>query len=256
MFQKLPPHTLLIYTLTMRAYVSAVCGDFETAEEALTESGRLIELPQLSVLRGVWLYVKGMVRRCEGRVDEAFAAYTQAMGTVRSSGDTRTLFYLRNNIAALHHEMGHLDEAVDLYRAALQQLHQSPRADPLMMAFMHNWLAHALTARGDLREARSQVQQSLQHCRRSVGLRHFAGMLGLLVARQGRLREAALLVGCDDAARERRGEVRTPFDTRTTNATLALVSAGHPQGLIDAWRVEGMALDEDATMALVTASPD
>ena len=36
---------------------------------------------------------------------------------------------------------------------------------------------------------------------------------------------AALLLGCDDAARERRGEARTPWDLRTLAGTLALVGA-------------------------------
>ena len=92
--------------------------------------------------------------------------------------------------------------------ALIDHLQRSPLTDAQMLAFALNWYAHALTGQGALEEAQAQVLRSLPHCRRSVGLRHFAGMLALLAARQGRLREAALLVGCDDAARQRRGERR------------------------------------------------
>jgi hypothetical protein len=120
------------------------------------------------------------------------------------------------------------------------------------MAFALNWYAHALAGQGALEEAQAQVLRSLPHCRRSVGLRHFAGMLALLSARQGRLREAALLIGCDDAARERRGERRTPSDERTRAAALKHIGAAHPSASIEAWRLEGAGLDEDATVALVS----
>ena len=78
-------------------------------------------------------------------------------------------------------------------------------------------------------------------------------MLALLAARQGRLRDAALLVGCDDAARARRGEVRSRSDTRMLDAALALVGAVHAPSELAAWRLAGAGLDEDATIALASA---
>jgi tetratricopeptide (TPR) repeat protein len=246
-----PPSVVLVYALCMRGYVAGICGELTLARRTLDRVHALMQLPPLAPLRGIPLYIEGMVRRFEGRPHDALAAYTEALPYVRRHGDGRTLFYLQNNMAAVHHEMGHLDEAVDQYRRAIATLEASPRTDAEMMAFVLNWYAHALTAQGALDDALEQVRRSLPYCRRSVGVRHFAGMLGLLAARQGRLREAALLLGCDDAARQRRGEVRTPFDQRTMKAILALVGAEHAPERVAVWRLQGTALEEAEVAALV-----
>lgn len=243
----------LVIALCMSAYVGAVTADFEGAERHLARGLELIEQPHLHGFRGLWLYNCGMVRRYQGRTEEALAAFAQALPLVRAGGDARVLFYVLNNLAALHQEIGHVDEAVDQFRAMIEHLRRSPMTDAQMMAFALNWYAHALTVQGTLSEAQAQVMQSLPHCRRSLGLRHFAGMLALLAARQGRLRDAARMVGCDDAARARRGEVRSQTDTRMLNATLALVGAVHAPAEVAAWRLEGAGLDEDAAIALASA---
>ncbi len=247
-----PPQVVLVYTLCMRAYVAGICGDLRLARDSLERVQQIVQqTPALALMRGTTLYIEGMVCRYEGRPQQAFAAYTEAMPYVRQTGDGRTLFYLQNNIAAVHHEMGHLDEAVDQYRATLAHLEASPRTDAEMMAFLLHWYAHALTVQGALDEALALVRRSLPYCRRALGLRHFSGLLALLAARQGRLREAALLLGADDAARQRRGEARTPFDQRALSATLSLVGAAHAHERIAVWRVQGMALDEGQVVDLV-----
>lgn len=246
-----PPSMVLVYALCMRGYVAGICGDLALARGTLDRVHALTQPAPFAPLRGLPLYIEGMVRRFEGRSHEALAAYTEALPYVRRHGDGRTLFYLQSNMAAVHHEMGHLDEAVDQYRRAIVALEDSPRTDAQMMSFALLWYAHALTAQGALDEALEQVRRSLPYCRRSVGLRHFAGMLALLAARRGKLREAALLLGCDDAARQRRGEVRTPFDLRTMKAVLALVGAQHGEERVVVWRVQGGALEEGEVAELV-----
>lgn len=246
-----PPQVMLVSVCCVRAYVAGVCGQLLLARESLQRAAELVQRPELSMLRGVLLYIEGMVCRYEGRPDAAFAAFTEAQPFVRRAGDGRTMFYLHNNLAAVHHELGHLDESVAQYRATLRMLQASPRTDAEMMAFVLNWYAHALTEQGALDEALAQVERSLPYCRRSLGLRHFSGMLALLAARRGRLREAVLLLGCDDAARQRRGESRTPFEMRAMATTLALVAAVHPHERVAVWRLQGSALDEDEAQALI-----
>ncbi|CAN7662192.1 winged helix-turn-helix domain-containing protein [Variovorax sp. LjRoot84] len=251
-FERQPPHGLLALTLCSNAYVAAVSGDFDSAERRLAQCRELVEQPGLRPFKGTWLYCTGMVRRYQDQPVQALSAFSQALPLVRSEGNARTLFHVLNNLAAMHHELGHVDEAVAQFRGLIDHLQRSTLADAQMMAFALNWYAHALTGQGALEEAQAQVLRSLPHCRRSVGLRHFAGMLALLAARQGRLREAALLIGCDDAARQRRGERRSPSDDRAMAAALALIGAAHPAASIEAWRLEGAGLDEDAIMALVS----
>lgn len=251
-FERQPPHGLLALTLCSNAYVAAVSGDFDSAERRLAQCRELVEQPGLRAFKGTWLYCSGMVRRYQDQPVQALSAFSQALPLVRSEGNARTLFHVLNNLAAMHQELGHVDEAVAQFRGLIDHLQRSPLTDAQMMAFALNWYAHALAGQGALEEAQAQVLRSLPHCRRSVGLRHFAGMLALLSARQGRLREAALLIGCDDAARERRGERRTPSDERTRAAALKHIGAAHPSASIEAWRLEGAGLDEDATVALVS----
>lgn len=248
-----PPSMVLVYALCMRGYVAGICGDLALARRTLDRVHQLTQPAPFAPLRGLPLYIEGMVRRFEGRPHDALAAFTEALPYVRRHGDGRTLFYLQSNMAAVHHEMGHLDEAADQYRRCLVGLEDSPRTDAQMMSFALVWYAHALTAQGLLDEALEQVRRSLPYCRRSVGLRHFAGMLALLAARRGMLREAALLLGCDDAARQRRGEARTPFDVRTMKAVLALVGAQHGAERVAVWRVQGAGLDEAEAAALLVA---
>jgi predicted ATPase/DNA-binding winged helix-turn-helix (wHTH) protein len=246
-----PPSMVLVYVLCMRGYVAGICGDLALARRTLDRVHALTQLEPLAPLRAIPLYIEGMVLRFEGRPSEALAAYTDALPYARRHGDGRTLFYLQNNMAAVHHDMGHLDEAVEQYRRTIASLEASSRTDAEMMAFVLNWYAHALTAQGALDEACEQVRRSLPYCRRSVGVRHFAGMLGLLAARRGRLREAALLLGCDDAARQRRGEVRTPFDVRTMKTILALLGTDHTAERVAVWRLQGTALEEGEVADLV-----
>ncbi len=255
-FDQQPPQPAQAMAGCMSAYVAAVSGDFEKAERRLTQYRALVEIPAMRGFKGLWLYIMGMVRRYQDRPDDALTAFNQALPLVRGGGNARVLFYVLNNLAAMHHELGHLDEAASQFRGVIDHLQRSPLTDAQMMAFALNWYAHALTSLGELDKAEAQVMLSLPHCRRSVGLRHFAGMLALLFARQGRLREAALLIGCDDAARERRGEMRTPTDRRTLAGTLSLIGAAHPPAQVDAWRLEGTGLDEDAVAALLAGHDD
>ncbi|WP_326541242.1 ATP-binding protein [Pseudorhodoferax sp.] len=253
-FERHPPRAPLLFTVCMQAYVACASGDLVLARQSLEHARALTQLPALAGLRGLWLYAEGMVCRSEDRPDAAFAAFDAALPTVRQAGDGRTLFYLYANLAVVQHELGHLDEALAQFQATLRLLQASPRTDAQMMATALLLYVHALTDQGALDEAQAQVRRSLPYCRRSLGLRYFAGTLALLAARRGRLREAVLLAGCDDAAYARRGEVRMPRDVRALQAVLALAAQEHAPERITGWRLQGSALDEAQAEALVLGS--
>ncbi|MDQ6685123.1 MAG: tetratricopeptide repeat protein, partial [Pseudomonadota bacterium] len=251
-FETEASHHLLVLTLCMRAYVASVRGDFDTADASLARSGEVIELHRLEALKGLRLYNVGMLRRYQGRAEEALVAFEESLPLVRNGGDSRLLFYIENNLAATHLELGRVEEALSRYAALIEVMQGSSRADAQMMAFALMWQLHALTIQGSLEAAAAKVAQALPHCRRSIGVRHFAGMLALLAARQGRLHLAALLVGCDEAARARRGEIRMPSASTALAATLALIDAAHAPDVVATWRQQGGALDDDATIALLS----
>ncbi|HJS03431.1 MAG TPA: hypothetical protein VJ832_08125, partial [Variovorax sp.] len=47
-------------------------------------------------------------------------------------------------------------------------------------------------------------------------------------------------------------ERRSPSDERTMTAAMALIGSAHPAASVEAWRLEGAGLDEDAVVALVS----
>jgi len=247
-----PPGSLAI-TLTLMSYVAAVSGDFATANDCLTECEQCLGSAMPRSLRCIWLYNLGMLRRYEGRHAEALAAFEAALPLAREVGNARQLFYVLNNLAAACRELGRLEQALAGFDATLEHLRRSPLTDAQMMAFALMWSAQALVDAGRLAEAQQRVIEAVPLARRSTGLRHFAGFLAHLAARQGRAGAAARLLGCDDAARERRGEPRIPSDERELQATLALLAPLASAAQLQAWRRTGRELDEDSVQALALA---
>jgi len=240
------------HALTAMTHVAIMRGDFAAAQARIEQARELIGPQAPHYLRALNLYMQGMVYRYAQRWPEAVQAFTQALGPAQRGGDLRNVFYVFNNLAAVYLEMGEVDQAVAHHRATLD-LARGPRFDSQMSGFSLAWLARALTVKGSLAEAQSVFEQALPHLRRTVGVRHFCGYIAELAAQQGRLADAARLIGCDDAGLAQRGVARSPQDARTLQATLALIGAAHPAAQIEAWRAEGGPMGEDDVAALVRA---
>jgi hypothetical protein len=199
------------------------------------------------------LYIQGLTWRYGEQHEQALRAFSEAVPLARAIGDPRLVFHVLISLAALHLEMGHVDEAVKQHRVLLDLSRSSAITDNQMRAFTLVWLAHALTVKGGLEEAQALLQEAVPFMRRSVGVLHFSGTLAALAARQGRLEDAARLIGADDAAHRRRGEPRIAAAERSLAATRSLIAKKHPKGRIDEWRREGEALTDDAAAELVLA---
>ena len=253
-FEVLGERELLGHTLALMIYVAIVRKDFVAAELLLGECGAVFgaEPPPL-FLHALILYIRGLTCRYSERHDEALRAFSEALPLAREVGDPRLVYHALMSLAALHLEIGHVDEAVKQHRVLVELSRSSAITDNQMRAFTLAWLAQALTVQGALDEAQALMQEAVPFMRRSVGVLHFSGALAGLAARQGRLPDAARLIGADDAAHRRRGEARTAAAERSLAATLAMVVAEHPQVHADAWRLEGEALSEDAAAELAFA---
>lgn len=249
--QQARPESHLVIALCLSACVAGVSGDWDDAEHSLAQAGHLIGLPHLKACCGIWRYATGMVRRFQGRPEDARAAYEMALPLAKAEGHAHTLFCISSNLAAVCQELGRIDEAISRFRALIAQLQISPVVNHALFAFAHIGCAHAFTAQGALDEAQDQVEQGVPHCQRSLGLRHFAGVLAWLAARQGRLRDAALLIGAADAARAQRGEGFAPSDLQALRATEMLIRTQHADSKLSAWRLEGAELNEDAVLGLL-----
>ena len=237
-------------TLFVMAYVATVRNDLASAQAYLDEArGVCTEQAPVS-LRALFFFMQGLTHRTAERHAEAIDALTQAASLAQAAGDSRAYSNVLNNLGALHFEMGHVEEAVVHHRALLA-LGRRMHFDSEMMAFTLGWLSHFLAVQGSLDEAQATASEAVPYMRRTIGVRYFCGLFAALPAAQGRLADAARLIGADDAGRARRGETRSRADQRTLDATLGQIAAAHAGTQIDTWRTEGSLLDEDAIIALV-----
>ena len=182
--------------LQARGWLAQLVGDLPHAaadfEEALDLLRDLGEEPRLEggVLRGL-----AIVRRIQGRMDDARALLEQAMHVLRRSGDRREEGRVLGNLAVLHKNLGRTDEARALYADALA-IHRevgNRRSEGIHLGE----LALMAWELGRLNEALQLYEESLQ-IHREVGNRRVEAQvisnLANLHRTLGRTREALTLM--------------------------------------------------------------
>ncbi len=164
-------------------------ADFEEALELLRDLG---EAPKLegSVLRGL-----AIVRRIQGRMDDARALLEQARHVLHASGDRREEGRVLGNLAVLHKNLGQSQLARRLYREALAIHRQvgNRRSEGIHLGE----LALMSWELGKLNEALQLYEESLE-IHREVGNRRVEGQvlsnLANLHRTLGRRRESLTLM--------------------------------------------------------------
>ncbi|MBL8334452.1 MAG: winged helix-turn-helix domain-containing protein [Rubrivivax sp.] len=253
-FRRTGPPQALVTSLCLASWIHSARGQPELAMQRLDEAAAVMGPDAAADLRVMWLFNRGVVHRMSDRMDQAGADFQACLPLARRSGQARWVFNSLANIGLVAHEHGLLDEALRWYDELLRFLRGLPFTDPEMWAFSLAWTLRCLAARGDLATARARLVELLPHARRSLSLRYFGDALAELAARQGRWQAALMLVGADDAARERREEPREATHRRAVEQVIAAaVAAGHA-GDLERWRLEGRTLDEDGAHALALGS--
>jgi hypothetical protein len=110
----------------------------------------------------------------------------------------------------------------------------------------------ALVGLGRLDEAEAAIRDGLARARRATGSASWGiSTVAFLAARQGRLEDAARLIGYLDATASRSAIPVTPGEKRPYDETLTLVAPALGAAELERLRIEGRELTEEQAIALV-----
>ena len=225
-------------------------GQYERAKSILAEASELIgnsnlKKARIELNRYLALTAMYMNEIAEGRVYIA-----RAVDIARGINSFRESMCL-NSWAVLENVAGNHDRAIEIIRQAVA----CGRATPgIPLATPLHTLALSLLLRNELEEARNCFEEafSLLFQGGSFSFRYFPG-LALLVALEGQLREAALLIGFVDAERIRRGQPQTRSEVRDYRELLTLLEKGLPSSDRKALTAQGARWDMAEATEFVSA---
>ena len=155
------------------------------------------------------------------------------------------------NLGILEYLSGNLDGALGFARAALEKTDFGLGCNK---GYALCNLGEYLIAKGDFSQARMRLEQALselvdkQNYDPILCLKPWAALAGV----EGRLAEAAQLIGFVDAEGDRGGRVLEPSDLPLRNRLIALLEAGLTPAELDAWKARGGAWSEAEAIAFVS----
>lgn len=214
------------------AFVVSACAEPQAAVKLVEGVLRKIEeqwlrtsqpSPGSLLMKALAANALGILLAGLGRHDEAVTWITQAVDLAEQAGDDDTRDRFRGNLAASLETLGRIDEARDMYQAALAGYRT--RDDPVPLGFGMRNLASHLIRQLRLDEARTFAEEAVS-CAKRAGDERLRGTalcdLGMIAKLKGEYPEALKLfeecetlfrrLGNDDAlaaAAGNRGEVLT-----------------------------------------------
>ena len=230
-------------------------GDLEGAQEAL-RLAREMETDHWPVAdRMRRLRVEGLWHAESGQHDEALQTSTLALQMAQMASIDRYELVLLDDIARMHLEAGHADEAAARYRALAERAQRTPNSGLTLSNAMVGLVA-ALTAKNDLDEAERVVREALPLLRRTGILLARADILACLMVRRGRLELAAQFLGASDRFRSVCGMPRGAMEQRCRDEALQHLSSAAGAKRRAAWLAVGAAASEDALAQAVLNGGD
>ncbi len=234
--------------LLAAAYNLAYCGARDSAQEALVELERLLQPewpPYIGALIdlgfGIWMYV------CRaGSIAQALARLRQAVEKFRAGASEESFEHAFANIMIVHchYTSREFEAAMKLGLETLE--HPLVRSSPWIRSFLQPAVATALTGLGRLDEAGEMMRDAVLRLRRSTGSASWLfSHVSYLVARQGRLADAARLIGFVDQARSVEGSVWAPHLQLSYELAIELARGGISEPEFSALRSEGRELTEE-----------
>lgn len=177
----------------------------------------------------------------EGRMAENRAALEAALPLVAGAGADRLTMVVLGNLADHVLLMGPLDEAVRRGIELTALLRRTRRTSLLPLALCN--LANAMLQRGATAEARLAIEEAFVTMRAQqwTWLRGFGDVYALLAAKEGRMKEAACLLGWADHARISRGP-RQPNEVRCRSLAFDIIAAALSRDQVELCASEGAAL--------------
>lgn len=134
-------------------------GDHEQALTYLNEALALFKSIGMPRLQSATLRALGLVYDSLGDTSKALESYKQALNVTRAGENLWDESYTLNYIGRVYEKLKETDRAVNNYHRALRLNRRS--ADPMGEALTHYNLAHLERDRGNLDEARREVEAAL-----------------------------------------------------------------------------------------------
>jgi len=213
-----------------------------TAREVLSASGHKRSLCLAMILLGT-------IATREGNIAEAIDDFRSASELARQLKDRQSEHVAVDNLALLEFTRGDVERAIQLSREAVHGSRNLLQRDRIPRS-LHNLAAYLLAA-DRLDEARPVAEEALSLFRGQADTVHELGSLqmwSLIAALEGRPSEAARLIGWVDAAYERAGGPRNPWEQRSYERLLSLLRARLTEVELSALAAEGARWDENEAM--------
>lgn len=225
---------------------------FAEAEELLLEARQLLagstqkkSRLRLTAITGNFHYQTHDIANGKRYLSEAL----ELARALKSNLETSLL----SSLGAFEEASGDIDRAIGLMREALSRARAQLGGDRTGM-FLTN-LGSALILRGDVCEARSALEEALSVLieRGNFSAEFCLRQWAALSAVEGRLAEAAQLVGFTDAERERSGRALMYSELPIHKRLLALLEAGLQPAEYEAWKSEGAPWSEAEAIDFVAS---
>ena len=241
----------LYAALVDRARAVALSGDLALCQTICREAENLVDPAWPPALRAHLLNAKLYFSWAGGQLEEARAlahtSYQLAMATGDTGAILNSLIY-REQIAAT---MGHLDEAVVLGREIVDR--GRGRQQRFSVSIPLGNLSAALTELGQLDEALAVARECVPIKIRDGSLWIRLDAFALLAFKRGRIREAALTLGCVEATYTKRGHPRQPNEQRARDQVMVALQQKLPKSVLKQLLLEGASLSDQEAAQIALA---
>jgi tetratricopeptide (TPR) repeat protein len=251
LFKTLGDQHWLFRALRSAAQRFALAGDGVATEEALAEAGKLLD-PSWPVWAAASLELTRASREFFGRQrpEEARKHLTAAIELCqRAEGDSYFAELSEQLLAFVDCSLGDWKSGLRRCREILSR--PSVGMGISNKTVMLVTLGGALTALGHLDDAEAALRAGLERAKRATGSAYWAiSSLAFLAARQGRLEDAARLIGHVDSTSTKERIAHSPVQRRNYDEALAIVAPVLGAKELDRLRAEGSALTEAEAVAI------
>jgi predicted ATPase len=228
----------------------SLMGERVSAERALDEASSLAQAAWpawtrgfLECLRGQWHFF------CLREPDGARRHLLKALENLRR--DDGDVFFAATCQMELLLARYALRDFAGVVCAGRELLRQPASVAGHIQAIVSITLGAALVGVGELAQAESTLRAALPPVKRTTGTVSWAlNHLAFLVARQGRIEEAARLIGFIDGSRTGQSIIQSPSQRCSYDEAMAIVGSVLGDSALEQLKAEGRLLSEDQATAL------
>jgi len=246
----------LYRVLCMTAWALSRAGQSGEAEALLPEIRQLEDPAWPGRVRGERLRLEAALCAERGEHEAALALLGAWQALLPAHGEDAALFNCIVNHCQLLYCLRRHDEQARLARSLIERCAAQPSADNAWLSFAHAHVMAALTQLGELDAAGAVLREALPRWRRDGVLRPLCDHVALLLARAGRLDDAARLAAAKAEFHRRSGSAPQVNDWPARAELQELLATAASSAQREQWQREGELLDDAELAALCTGPAD